>query len=713
MRSYLYLIFLGIFVSCKSSQPKVASDNIVEKKPLFIINDDPVYSNEFIYAYNKSAKNNSLKENVEDYLDLYVNFKLKVAAAKKEGLDTLPAYKEELAGYLNDIKKPYLTSEKVNEALLEETYNRLQQEVQAAHILVQVKPDASPADTLKAYNKIKEIKSKFENGVPFEKLAIQYSEDPSVAQNKGDLGWFTAFQMVYPFESAAYNTAKGALSDVVKTKFGYHLIYVRDKRETSGKIKIAHIMLRFPINGSVADSMKVKKSIYVIHNQLIEGETWFSLAVKYSEDLNSKDAGGSLPWFGVGGLPKSLEDAAFKLSQPGQISSPVKSPYGWHIIKLEEKRGLGSLENMRESLSRRIQRDQRSELKTDEVISKLKVENEFLKNEAVYNDLGSLPNLNDIPSELLNKKLFSIKNELYQVKDLTPEYRQDKSFKIAIENFERDMLLAYEDRHLGEKYPEYKLLASEYRDGLLLFEIMSDKVWNKIGSDTVEMRNYYLSNQSSYLSPIKVKADIFLLSDSTNINLLKVPTNDSLYQISQVIHYQKNIELTSVIPELKQIPNTVYASINLPKNSTEEVLQTIKNEIIAFNKHIKFLKPIYSEENKIYLQFFKTADKYLKDYYSNILQIETGVFEANKLLTEEESPKIGESVLRMEEDQLQLINIIDIIPQKQLSYEEAKSEVITDYQSFLEIKWIRQLKEENKVIVNQDIFKEVKEELEK
>ncbi|MFQ3215140.1 MAG: peptidyl-prolyl cis-trans isomerase SurA [Marivirga sp.] len=715
MRILYFLLLLTIFVSCKTTSPKLSSENTTISKPLFSINNKPVYADEFIYAYNKSAKNTGEEDDIDEYLDLYINFKLKVADAKNDGLDTLSSYKDELSGYLQDIKKPYLTSEKINEALLEETYSRLQNEVKAAHILKRVSPDAAPEDTLKAYKTLQDVKAEYQKGGSFGQLAEKYSDDASAKQNQGDLGWFTAFQMVYPFENAAYNTAKGELSDIVKTRFGYHLIQVEDKRETSGKIKIAHIMLRYPANGSPTDSIDVQQKIYAIHNRLIEGESWFSLAVKYSEDLNSKDAGGSLPWFGIGGLPKSLEDAAFKLSQAGQISSPIRSPYGWHIVKLEEKRGMGSLENMRESLSRRIQRDQRSELRTSEVIAKLKKENKFTKNEIAYSELKIQESLTgvELPSNLTNQILFTINTQMFTVGEFIKQLKEQSIFNIAVQTYEKEMLLAYEDAHLGEKYPQYQLLASEYRDGLLLFEIMNQKVWNKISTDTVGMKNYYTANREKYLSPLQVEADIFFLSDTASMQILQEPLYDSLYQITKLLKYKDDAEVIDAEALIKPILNSSYTQITVPKNYSNDSLEVIRNRLRIINTNIKFLKPIYSDENKIYLQFFRRSDKYLSDYFTNITQLETGIYLANNLIEDLKDLEEGTSIVSKESGQIQLINVLKIIPRKHLSYNDAKSAVITDYQTHLEKNWIVQLKTENKVIVNQSVLNKIKNEFEK
>jgi len=711
MRQFSLLTLLVLFVSCQVTK-KTKQNSKESSEPLFTVNNTKVYPDEFIYAYKKSAKNKGEREPVEEYLDLYINFKLKVEDAKKAGIDTLPSYKNELAGYLKDVKKPYLVTEKVNEALLEETYNRLQQEVNASHILVRFEDNPSPEDTLKAYQKIKDIRQKYEAGQSFTQLAEEYSEDPSAKQNQGNLGWFTAFQMVYPFESAAFNTPKDSISDIVRTRFGYHLIKVNNKRETSGRIKISHILLRFPPNGTTSDSLAVKKEIYEIHGELMEGEPWFAAATKYSEDLNTKDNGGSLPWFGIGSLPKEMEDAAFRLSQPGQVSSPVKTPFGWHIIKLEEKRGIGSMENMRESLIRRIQRDQRSALKVSEIIEKLKKENNFQKNEGAYVQLRSQESYDEakIPDNLKPQTLFSINGEIHTVQEFLISQKRIRNFETAVKAFEEKAILDYEDEHLADKYPEYRLLAAEYRDGLLLFEIMSRKVWDKISTDTVGMRNYYEANQDDYFSSPTIKADVFLLADTSSITKLRAIAYDSLYALTEVINFETlNKESLNY---LKGYTTPVYAQITLPNSEDDKVLKNIEEQLNNLSKYIITLEPSYSDKKEVYLQLFCPASDILGEAYESILQVENGEFEVANLLGKDTSVKVGESILKKDENQFQLINVYEYYKSKPLSYKEAKSELINDYQEHLENEWIKQLKAENTVVVKQEVLKKVKDQIE-
>ncbi|PTB96797.1 hypothetical protein C9994_05640 [Marivirga lumbricoides] len=711
----LFLVFPILLVSCKSSQSGKKAVKSEVKPPLFSINETKVYPDEFMYAYEKSNKNKGETEAIEDYLKLYVNFKLKVEAAKKAGLDTLPSYQRELKGYLEDIKKPYLATEQITENLIEETFKRLQEEINASHILIKVSEDAQPEDTLKAYLKIKDIKQKHAEGKEFSELAFQYSEDPSAKANNGELGWFTAFQMVYPFESAAYNTPEGEVSDIVRTKFGYHIVKVNERRETLGRIKLAHIMLRYPQNANQQDSSAVEEKIFTVYDSLKNGGEWFSLASQYSEDLNTKNQGGSLPWFGAGNLPASLEKAAFDLSQPNEISEPVQSPYGWHILKLEEKRGVGSLESMRESLERRIQRDQRSELKISQILDTLKKENKFRRNEVIYKQLNTTNLMSDSALTAINKEevLFSIADEDYKVRQWLAESSKKGKVKDALQEFEKNKLLAYEDEHLPEKYPEYRMLANEYRDGLLLFEIMSRKVWDKVSSDTIGLKQFYNENKEAYKREAAVVADIFIFNDTSQIDRFKNPIQNNFYSLSEPILYTNKASITKALDSLKKYSDTIFVQVERPvmmkKADSLQLYTTLKTTI----NQMELLNPINSGENKIYLHFLGRATEELLKVYDGLKAVKSGEFsEEEKLYGMKIPSKTGLSQSFNNNGDLQLIFVKEKVSARLKSFEESKPELITDYQNYLENKWIEQLKQENQVTINQELLDQLKSEVE-
>ena len=698
-RSFLLLLLI-VIASCKTPQKSGVKPSPAEL-PLFTVNGKPTYPGEFIYAFEKSHQKEINEKDVQDYLELYINFKLKVQAARQNGLDTMPNYLQELETYLSDIKKPYLVSEKINESLLKETYDRLQKEINASHLLIRVDQDASAEDTLAAYNKIMEYRTEIINGASFQSMAKKYSEDPSAKVNGGELGWFTAFQMVYPFESAAYNTAKGEVSAIVRTQYGYHLVYVNDIRETLGRVRIAHIMKRFKPNGSKTDSLQKKKEIYDIHNQLIEGESWFALATKYSDDLNSKDNGGLLPWFTTGKLPPSLENAAFKLEQKGQISSPIKSPYGWHILKLEDKLGMGNFESMKASLEQRIKQDQRSELKTSEVINKLKIENNFKANQTAY-DLLQEKGIDSVEGSTV---LFTIAANPYYVKDFSSYYNSRLSLEKNIANYERAQMLAYEDEHLIDKYPEYRYLSNEYKEGLLLFEIMNQKVWNKVSQDSIGLKAYFENFKSNYRTDTLFNAvQVQFKGDIGSIKF-----NDSSFFANKVLIDSLDAYLKNAIDSTKH--TNLRARLTIPVGTAEDSVSLISNALKEkFGKLVLF-EPIYSKENKIYLQLISAANKNLIKLNEQIVYANHSYLTKNELPLIEGGIKLQKAYIFKEEGLNNYLYIRDMVLPSQRSFSEVKGQVLVDYQNYLEKQWLEQLKSENTVTINQKVLDKTKETL--
>src|SRR5687767_14055445 len=271
-RAAITLLFALLSVSSAFSQTQPDKKN--KSLTLFTVNKNSVTVDEFIYLYKKNHQDpqkDFTKEKIEEYLDLFVKFKLKVEEARSRGLDTTKVFLKEFSGYKDELRKPYLPDAKIIDSLVKLTYARMQEEVNASHVLVALKPDASPGDTLKAYTKITGLREKTLNGADFGQLATEFSDDPSAKMNKGNLGYFTAMQMVYPFESAAYETKVGSISVPVRTRFGYHLIKVTNRRPARGEVEVSHIMIR---TGSAKENEKVKDAIFNVYDQLQAGMGW-------------------------------------------------------------------------------------------------------------------------------------------------------------------------------------------------------------------------------------------------------------------------------------------------------------------------------------------------------------------------------------------------------------------------------------------------------
>lgn len=516
---------------------------------ILTVEKENVTLSEFEAVYNK---NNNVSANVEqktpaEYMELFINYKLKVKEAEALGLDTVESYKQELQGYLKQLSDPYLVDKQYTEDMVREAYDRLQYDVKASHILIRVEEDASPEDTLKAYKKITEIYNKATAGADFGDLAIKNSEDPSAKQNRGELGYFTAFRMVYPFESAAYNTPVGSVSKPVRTSFGYHILKVEDKRPEIGEIRAAHIMVASKADDGKDLQINAEKKINEIYERVLAGEDFGQLARMYSDDNGSKGRGGELPWFGSGRMVAEFENAAFALDSNGAVSKPVKSQYGWHIIKRLDKKNIGSYEDEYKRLKTRVEKDRRGEGSKESLVKKLKADykvKEYPKNLAVvetYVDssffIGSI-NFTKEDLEKLDAPLIVINDKLYKkgkttitqadfAKYIKSKSRKQKPISTAImtkrlyDEFFVQSILDYEKSVLKLKYPEYKALVQEYRDGILLFELMDQKVWKKAVKDSTGLEAFYEAHKSDYMWDDRLDATVYTCNSEDNAKEVK------------------------------------------------------------------------------------------------------------------------------------------------------------------------------------------------
>jgi len=485
MRRKIFVFFIGLLLfSSLNAQKK---DDI-----LLSIGNTPVSISEFKRVYLKNidlVKDDSQKD-IDEYLELFISYKLKLKEAKALGLDQNKTYIKELEGYKKQLAANYLTDTKASDALIQEAYQRSLERVNASHILVMVKPNASPKDTLAAYQKILDAKSKIESGEDFEKVAKAYSQDPSAQKNGGNLGWFSVFRMVYPFESAAYNTNIGNISKPFKTQFGYHIVKVNQRQKTLGEVSIAHIMIA--INDK-RTSENAETRIKEVEQQLNQGSNFASLAKQYSDDPSTAVKGGEIRRFGQGALnSEEFENAAFTLKKKGEISKPIQTKYGWHILKLIEKYPPKKIEEVKASLTKQIKRDVRSKLITDSFINSLRVKYEISKNQEAITYFKSFISKDNMQSALRNttekqdKVFFKIKDKPYLYKDfsefLISRIGESLGQKItaslidkAYTDFESSSLLKYYEEHLEEDNQDFANIINEYRDGLLLFEILRNE----------------------------------------------------------------------------------------------------------------------------------------------------------------------------------------------------------------------------------------------
>ncbi len=488
---------------------------------------------ESVYHKNNAKETANDAKSLSDYVDLFVNFKLKVKEAEEQGMDTAKSFRDELAGYRKQLGQPYLTDKDVNEKLLKETYDRLKEDVRASHILVKVGENALPKDTLDAYNKIMKIRARIMKGEDFTKVAKEkgISDDPSAKDNGGDLGYFTALQMIYSFETVAYTTKVGEVSQPVRTRYGYHIIKVVDRRPAQGELLCAHIMVKTPPNMSKEDSLNSFKKITQIYDTLKSGKKKFEdLAMQYSDDKQSAKKGGELPWFGTNKMPPEFEKSAFAMKNKGDYSEIMRTKYGWHIIKLIDKRGLASFEDMKSELKAKVTKDSRAQVGRESLISKVKSDYKFKDNTKLRDEFYKVMDTTLFEgkwdadkAKALNKPMFNFNDKVYTQTDFanfisTHQSKRAKTDANMVVNqlykqFVDESAVAYEESRLDAKYPEFRSLMQEYRDGILLFELTDKKVWSKAVKDTTGSKEYYEKNKTKYMWEERADATVYTCGD--------------------------------------------------------------------------------------------------------------------------------------------------------------------------------------------------------
>lgn len=536
---YSKLVLLALLLSVVVMATAQNNDPVVVK-----INKEEIKLSEF---KNTFAKNNNLqtttKADLDNYIDLYVDFRLKYAEALALQLDTITRLQNELAGYREQAASQYLTDKEVDEKIINEACERMKYDIRACHILKQVNRDAAPADTLAAYNEIMKIRKRILNGEDFATVAKETSDDPSALDKKsaggeliqygnhGDLGYFTVFDLVYSFESGAYSTPVGTLSMPIRSEFGYHLIYVKDKKPALGKCRVTQIMMPFSHNRNLTDSerdldaKKAEKAIKEAYQDLLNGMNFDSVKVKYMGEA----ANAELPLFGCNRFDGDFIQPIYSL-KVGEYSQPVKTIYGWHIIKLLETHPVVIDNNTKASIKSKIMRDSRSNKSKEAFTERVKKENNFVEYvnpktkkspvEDFYTALDSNIFIGKFRAEMvshLTKKMFSIGGKTYTQQDFAnylelhpfTNLKQDElvnivnfAYKRYIETIATDL----ENSKLETKYPEFAALMEEYKEGILIYELNDQKVWRKAETDSVGLQNFYETIKDKYKYPTRIQA---------------------------------------------------------------------------------------------------------------------------------------------------------------------------------------------------------------
>lgn len=492
------------------------------------IQKDNISLDEFKAIFYKNNHDTEItKEYLDEYMDLFINFKLKVKAAEEMGLDTISSFIQELNGYKKQLSLPYLQDKDFDKKILEEAYERMKYDINVSHILFEINQQASPQDTLIVYDRALSVRERIMNGkISFKEAALKYSADKSSALNKGDLGFFTVFMMVYPFESAAYNTPLGGISHPIRTKYGYHLVRVNQKREAVGEVQVAHIMCKTGSSASENQKKSAKKKIDKIWQILKSGKAFSVVAEEYSEDRTTAIKGGILPRFGVGKMVKEFEDISFSLKNIGDFSKPFETEFGYHIVSLIDKQGISEFKDVENKIKNKIRRDSRGLLSKKSLLKRLKTEyilKEFVSSKGIpridqikryANSSVKDGNWDGKNARGLKYNLFQIGNQITSQRDfidyiLLNQSRGGSSFDELYSDFLDSKFIEYEEGNLGDKHPEYSALLNEYREGILLFDLTNTKVWQKAVDDTLGLKDFHSKNQNKYMWDTRINADIY------------------------------------------------------------------------------------------------------------------------------------------------------------------------------------------------------------
>lgn len=649
-RIFTLVMVLVVLPLCLSAQ-------VQQKDPvLFTVGDTPVQLSEFKYIYSKTNGKdaNFSRKSLEEYLDLYIKFKLKVQKAKEMQLDTIPSLKKELEGYRKQLADSYLIDREVTDKLLRELYERVQEDVELSHIFIQIGQGGrtiTAQDTLEAYNKAWNIKKRLDNGEDFTKLAREESDDAGAAKRDGNIGFLTAPlpNGFYDLEKAAYNTPVGKISDPVRSRIGYHIIRVGQRRPARGEIEVAHILAR-------ADDGKfdaAKSKIDQIYADLQAPDAKFeTIAKSRSDDEATASRGGYLGIFGIGRYERSFEDAAFALPEDGAISEPIKTSIGWHIIKRISKRGIQPFEVEKNRLEAKIKQDSRFEEARIAMLERIRKENKFTENkEALQRFIDNQDEEAffgfrwDMSEATEDGVLFTLGDMEKKLSDFAAYLKNSTGKRVRLKSigvqnaveqlyaeYVDDACMRFEEGHLEEKYPEFKALMREYEEGILLFEATRRLVWDKASQDTVGLKAFHDKVKERYR-----------------------------WNERAVIR-QYNIAAVGR-SKAEQIRNYVEQN-----EDAEAVLKQFNSDtqtVITFEEKTIERKP-------------EEKDTWSKGYVSKL----------NVNLDGSAS----------------FYRVLEVMPPRNKTLQEARGYIIADYQDYLEEQWVESLRKEYKVKVQQKVF---------
>ncbi len=631
-----------------------------EKDPvLFTVAGQSVPVSEFKYIYEKTNGDNAdySRKSVEEYLDLYVKFKLKVQRARDMQLDTIPSLQQELAGYRRTLSNSYLIDKEVTEKLVAEAYERVQEDVDISHVLFQVAPNASPEDTLEAFRKALAARERIAGGEEFSTVAKEVSEDKSAQKNGGRIGYVTALfpSGYYPMETAAYTLKPGELSRPIRTNAGYHILQVHGRRPARGEIEAAHIMLRTQNK----DAGLVKVRIDSIYQALRQGADFEELARSLSEDGFTAEKGGNIGFFGINRYESAFENAAFAIAEDGGFSPPVQTSVGWHIIKRISKRDIQPFEIEKRRLQTKVMQDARHESARRALIDRVKEEGNFTEYPDVLD--GFAAGLTDdfltfrwkASGENAGAALFTLQPGFEATvgdfeEFLTRENRQRVTMgrgtdpRVAAgqlyERFVDERIMAFEERRLEQKYPEFRYLMNEYEEGILLFEATQREVWNKASQDTAGLEAFYEKVKSKYRWDERGRVSIYRLS------------SEAAGQAEAIRAFATGHAADATLAKFN-------AEDNIILSAEEKLLEKTRNDLLIGTP-----------------------------------------WKVGALSPTKEGPR-GKT--------LTFMKIEELIPPATKTLDEARGYVIAEYQDYLESQWVKQLRDEYEVSIDKQVLEQL------
>lgn len=625
---------------------------------LFSVAGEPVTVSEFDYIYSKTNGKNAdySRKSLEEYLDLYIKFKLKVKKAHDLQLDTIPALKQELDGYRRQLADAYLIDRTVTDKLVEEAYERIKQDIDISHILVNVSADASPTDTLIAYQKIMSAKKQLSSGASFETVAQAVSDDQSAKRNGGHIGYVTALfpKGLYTLETVAYNGPLNQLLGPIRTDAGYHLLKIHGRRPARGEMEAAHILIR--VKGGNDSAAKAQAES--ILKKIEAGGDFEQLAREYSEDRQTANEGGYIGFFGINRYEPAFENAAFALEEDGEISKVIKSNIGYHLIKRISKKPIQPFEVEKGRLEARISQDPRFEIAKSAMLNRIKKENNFKEHKKVLEEFAQMQNDTFLtfrwkaPAKPSEDLLFSLDDYEVKLGEFTDWLSRASRKRLRMgggssdvesavyslyKDFVNEKLMEFEETQLEVRYPEFKALMREYREGILLFEATKMLVWDKAGQDTLGLRKFYDSTiRGKYRWGDRVRTSVYEIHSSHK---------DMLQDIRNFIAENE--------------PEKVLAKYNTPEN------EILKWEAFTYEKNRNVPPPMAKAK------------------------WEAGALSAN------EPTRINT---------IKIYKFEEILPPATKTLEEARGYVVADYQDYLEKEWVEELKNEYRVKVNHKTF---------